>query len=119
MTNFRLVMAGDLNNYGVLFGGQLLRWVDEFAWIAATLDFPDCNFVTIGMDKVEFRKPAHTGDVLRFEAEQNRLGSTSVTYRVSVFRHKQGGDSSILIFTTHVTLVRVDQDGNKKKINGC
>ena len=110
MTNYRLVMPGDLNNYGALFGGQLLRWVDEDAWLAASLDFPGCRFVTIGMDNVEFRRSAKLGDILRFEVNRVKTGSTSATYAVEVFRQNDG-DSPM--FFTRVTLVRVGEHGEK------
>lgn len=29
MTSYKLVMPGDLNHYGFLFGGKMLMWVDE------------------------------------------------------------------------------------------
>ena len=50
MENHRLVLPEHLNHYGFLFGGHLLKWVDEFAYIAATIEYPGYNFVTIGMD---------------------------------------------------------------------
>ena len=56
MENHKLVLPGHLNHYGYLFGGHLLQWVDECSWIAATLDYPGCQLVTIAMDRVEFRK---------------------------------------------------------------
>ena len=28
MTSYKLVMPGDLNHYGFLFGGKMLMWVD-------------------------------------------------------------------------------------------
>ena len=40
METHRLVMPGDLNQYGFLFGGKMLSWVDEACWIAASLDYP-------------------------------------------------------------------------------
>ena len=40
MENRRLVLPEHLNHFGFLFGGQLLRWVDGTAWIAASLDYP-------------------------------------------------------------------------------
>ena len=112
MTNYRLVMPGDLNNYGALFGGQLLRWVDEDAWIAASLDFPGCRFVTIGMDRVEFRRSSRQGDILRFEALRVKTGTTSATYAVEVFQHHGDAPDSPM-FLTQVTLVRVDETGKK------
>ena len=33
MTSYKLVRPGDLNHYGFLFGGKMLMWVDEVAWM--------------------------------------------------------------------------------------
>ncbi|MEJ2525186.1 MAG: hypothetical protein P8Y73_06405 [Desulfuromonadales bacterium] len=33
-----------------------LQWVDEYAWLVASRDFPGCPLVTVGMDKISFRK---------------------------------------------------------------
>jgi acyl-CoA hydrolase len=83
MENYKLVLPEHLNHYGYLFGGHLLKWVDEVAWIAASLDYPGCNFVTIGMDKVEFRKSVKQGALLRLEVNRAREGNTSVQYTVN------------------------------------
>ena len=50
MKTHRLVLPEDLNQFGFLFGGRLLSWVDEASWIAASMDYPECQFVTIGME---------------------------------------------------------------------
>ena len=55
-----------LNHHGYLFGGTLLSWVDEFAWIFASLDFPGCSLVTVGMDQVSFKERVENGSILRF-----------------------------------------------------
>jgi len=115
MENHKLVMPEHLNQYGFLFGGYLLQWVDEYAWIAATLEFPGCNFVTIAMDKVEFRKSVRQGTILRFEVERVRKGTTSVEYGVTVFRGGAEIDKEA-IFSTGVTLVRVDEEGRKQRL---
>jgi len=113
MENHKLVLPEHLNQYGYLFGGNLLKWVDEYAWIAASLDYPGCNFVTIGLDKVEFRKSVKQGTILSFIAEKTKEGNTSVQYSVSVFRGNSEKGKKDLIFYTHVTFVRVDSEGNK------
>jgi len=46
MTSYKLVMPGDLNHYGFLFGGKMLMWVDEIAWMAVSGDYPGQHFVT-------------------------------------------------------------------------
>jgi len=117
MENHKLVLPGHLNQYGFLFGGDLLKWVDEYAWIAATLEYPDCNFVTIGMDRVEFKRSVKKGTILKFIVEKIKSGRTSVQYLVHVYRG-DNRDMGDLIFSTSVTFVRVDQDGRKIPLPG-
>jgi len=112
MENHKLVLPSNLNQYGYLFGGDLLKWVDEYAWIAATLEYPDCNFVTLGMDKVEFKKSVKKGTILKFIVEKTNIGNTSVQYLVHVYKGNNMAMND-LIFSTHVTFVRIDQNGLK------
>lgn len=111
METHRLVLPEDLNQYGHLFGGRLLSWVDEASWIAASLDFPDCRFVTIAMDEVVFRHGVETGTILTIQSEQARLGNTSATYEVKVFDGRSVEGAAI--FTTRVTFVNLDKSGQK------
>jgi acyl-CoA hydrolase len=113
MENHKLILPQHLNHYGFLFGGQLLKWVDENAWIAASLDYPGCNFVTVAMDHVEFRQSVREGTILRFEVKKTRTGRTSVHYRVEVYRANSSYGDTELIFITLVTFVRIDREGNK------
>ena len=117
MENHKLVLPEHLNHYGFLFGGNLLKWVDEYAYIAATIEYPGCNFVTIGMDRVEFRKSVRQGTILKFLVEKTGEGSTSVQYLVHVYRCTNL-EAKNFIFSTHVTLVRVDGQGKKIPLHG-
>lgn len=114
METHRLVLPEDLNQYGFLFGGRLLAWVDEACWIAATLDYPHCQFVTIGMDKVEFRHSVRQGTILGIRCTKLREGTTSVSYQVEVFDHRN--PQAPPIFSTGITYVSVDDAGRKRPI---
>jgi acyl-CoA hydrolase len=116
MENHNVVRTEHLNHKGSLFGGQLLRWVDECAYMAAKMQFPQYNLVTRAMAQVEFRKGIHNGTILRFESNLENVGTSSATYKVEVFAYppyEPGGD---LVFETRVTFVAVDDYGEKVKI---
>jgi len=113
MRNHKLVLPEHLNQYGFLFGGNLLKWVDEFSWIAASLDYPGSNFVTIGMDKVEFRRTVRQGSILSFDVNKVKEGNTSVQYGVEVSSNDLESGEEEVIFSTHVTFVRIDDQGRK------
>ena len=110
METHRLVLPGDLNQYGFLFGGRLLAWIDEASWIAASLAYPHCQLVTVAMDTVEFHHSVREGTILTILCQQTREGITSVTYAVAVFDRKTRVEP---IFSNSVTFVRVDAAGRK------
>ena len=116
MISYKLVMPDHMNQYGVLFGGNLLKWVDETAWMAVSLDYPGARFVTIGMDRVEFKKSVSGGSILRFEVVRQRVGRTSITYDARVFRRELHQSAEDVIFSTDITFVRVDESGEKMPV---
>jgi acyl-CoA hydrolase len=116
MINHKLVLPEHLNHYGYLFGGYLLHWVDEYAYITANLDFPGHRFVTIGLDNVVFRKSIRLGSVLKFDINRTRLGSTSASYNVKVFSDSIESGEEELVFDTNITFVNVDEEGKKQAI---
>jgi acyl-CoA hydrolase len=117
MENYKLVLRGDLNQNGYLFGGNLLKWVDEYAWIAASLEIPGSNFVTIAMDNVVFKKSITEGSILKFDIHLKKTGNTSVQYDVKVFCQKSCGEEMKSVFSTVVTFVNIDSNGNKIAIH--
>ncbi len=114
MQNYKLVLPENLNHYGYLLGGYLLQWVDEVAWIAATLDYPGRRFVTVGMDKVEFHESILEGTILRFDVNRTREGTTSASYLVEVAKEGRAQGSA---FSTTVTMVRVNAEGAKTPLS--
>ena len=116
MDHYKLVLPEHINHYGHLFGGNLLNWIDEFAYITASVEYPQNRFVTVALDNVEFRHGIELGEVLRFSVQRSALGKTSVTYRVSVFGTVKADDFNKILFSTTVTFVNVDPNGKKKAI---
>ena len=113
MENYKLVLPEHLNHYGFLFGGNLLKWVDETAWIAASQDFAGCNFVTIAMDTGNFRKSIRLGTILRMNAQRGKVGNTSVQYAITVFAEDIKTGTEEMVFSTNITFVRIDAEGRK------
>ena len=113
METFALVRPEHLNHQGYLFGGALLKWVDEFAWLVASRDFPGCTFVTVAMDDIVFREPVANGSILRFVILPQRQGHTSVGYGVEVWADAPGAGREHRVFSTRITFVRVDKEGKK------
>jgi len=110
MENYRLVRPEHLNHHGYLFGGVLLKWLDEFGWMAATLEYPGSTFVTVAMDEILFKKRIKNGTILRFIIEKEKEGNTSVTYNAKVFSQSNNYNEEE-VFTTKLTFVNISDHG--------
>jgi acyl-CoA hydrolase len=116
MDHHKLVLPEHINHYGFLFGGYLLQWMDEFAYITATVEYPGLRFVTVAMADVQFKRRIVTGEVLRFAVERVRAGTSSVQYRVRAHGIVKAPDPAEVLFETTITFVNVDGAGNKAAI---
>src|SRR5207302_6824870 len=81
-TKHFVVRPQDLNHAGTLFGGVMMAMADEMAFIAATLTFPGCTFVTKVFKEFNFVTGSVEGDIINIEAEVLKKGTTSVTVSV-------------------------------------
>ncbi len=113
METFSFVRPEHLNHHGFLFGGQLLKWMDEYAWLAAARDYPGTILVTRAMDNIQFNKRVSNGSILRFCIQPYKVGNTSVTYYIEVFAADQTSKNEYLVLSTHVTFVALNERGEK------
>ena len=113
MDTYTLVRPEYLNHYGYLFGGQLLKWVDEYTWMVASRDFPGHSLVTRAMDEIDFKTRVVSGSILRFRILPHVQGTTSMTYSVEVYADEPGLDAEKHVFSTRVTLACIDEKGDK------
>jgi acyl-CoA hydrolase len=122
MNHYKLVLPEYMNDQGILFGGYLLKWIDEFAYITANLDHPGHRFVTVAMDHVVFKHPIENGQILRFTVLETRRGRTSVQYRVEVYGEKFHEKSEKLreelLFETGITFVNISEKGEAQPMGG-
>ena len=78
-----LMMPHQVNNLGHVFGGELLSMVDRAAAVAA-MRHARCPTVTVSIDRVEFREPIYTGELVTCTARVNFVGRTSMEIGVLV-----------------------------------
>ena len=109
--NFRtrkLVKYEDLNARGTLFGGQLLKWIDEEAAIFCICQLGSRSIVTKAMSEVNFVASAKLGDIIEIGCELVNFGKTSITIACEV-RNKDTKQSIIRI--DKIVFVLVDENG--------
>lgn len=78
-----IVFPGATNHHGTLFGGAGLSAMDRVAFVAATRQ-GRVPFVTASCERVEFKKPAHVGEIVSFVATPIWAGRRSLTVEVEM-----------------------------------
>ena len=107
----KLIKPGDLNARGTLFGGQLLKWIDEEAAIFTICQLGDRNIVTKLMSEIDFVRTANVGDIIEIGMEVVKFGTTSITIKCDV-RNKNSKESIITI--EKIVFVVLDENGVPK-----
>jgi acyl-CoA thioesterase YciA len=107
----KLIKPGDLNARGTLFGGQLLKWIDEEAAIFTICQLGDRNIVTKLMSEIDFVRTANVGDIIEIGMEVVKFGTTSITIKCDV-RNKNTKESIITI--EKIVFVLLDENGAPK-----
>jgi acyl-CoA thioesterase YciA len=85
--NFRTrkwVKPQDLNPNGTLFGGSLLRWIDEEAAVYVIDQLGNTRVVTKYMSEINFVSSAREGDIIEMGITATHFGRTSITLRCEV-----------------------------------
>ncbi|SDC09754.1 acyl-CoA thioesterase [Paraburkholderia lycopersici] len=78
------VKPEDLNPNGTLFGGSLLRWIDEEAAIYAICQLDNQRVVTKFISEINFVSSARQGDIIELGMKATHFGRTSITLRAEV-----------------------------------
>ena len=83
-TTRKWVRPEDLNANGTLFGGSLLKWIDEEAAIYAILQLGNRRVVTKIISEINFLASAIEGDLIEMGLIATKFGHTSITMRAEV-----------------------------------
>jgi acyl-CoA hydrolase len=78
------VRPEDLNAHGTLFGGSLLRWIDDEAVVYATIQLGTKNVVTKFISEINFVSTAELGDIIEIGLVATAFGTTSITMHAEV-----------------------------------
>ncbi len=90
-----LICPAHINHYGRLFGGQLLKWIDELAGIVA-IRHCGGTVTTAAIDNLQFQAPAYTGDMIVLQGMVTYVGRTSMEVRVDTYREALDGKREMI-----------------------
>ena len=109
------VKPEDLNAHGTLFGGSLLRWIDEEAAIYAILRLGSQRVVTKYVSEVDFVSSAQLGDLVEMGLAATAVGRTSLTMRAEV---RNMITRAPILAIERVVFVHLDEHGRPAP-HGC
>lgn len=107
-----VMMPRDTNPLGTIFGGIILSSIDQAGSIEAR-KHSDQKFVTVAMHEVKFIAPVFVGDLVSFYTETIRIGTTSITVRVTVdARRGTAPHETVRVTQAEVVYVAIDAPGH-------
>lgn len=109
-----LICPAHINHYGRLFGGQLLKWIDELAGIVA-IRHCGGTVTTAAIDNLQFKAPAYTGDMIVLQGMVTYVGHTSMEVRVDTFREALDGKRE-MINRAYIDMVCINCKGEPTEV---
>ena len=115
VTLTKIVMPGQTNALGTLFGGVALALMDEAAAIVA-IRHARCSVVTAHMHSVDFRAPVHLGEAVVVIATLRAVGRSSMRLNVELFGEDLVKSERRLCTEAEIVMVAIGPDGRPKGV---
>ncbi|AZZ57732.1 acyl-CoA thioesterase [Riemerella anatipestifer] len=110
---FKVVFPDTTNHHNTMFGGTVMKMMDEVAFITATR-FSRKTIVTVSCDKIDFKKPIPADTLVELIGKVKSVGNTSLKVSVEVFIEEMYANTREKAVFGDFTLVAIDE--NKKPI---
>jgi len=105
------MMPKDANYLGTIFGGIILSNLD-LAGAVEAYQYSGQKIVTAAMHEVKFIAPVFVGDLVSFYPETIKVGTTSITVRVTVEAKRAAPPhSTVRVTQADVVYVAIDESG--------
>jgi len=103
----QIVMPGDTNGHGRLFGGRLVQWIDVVAGVVARRH-SGREVTTVSIDNLHFKAAAHANETIVLLGRVTHTGRTSIEVRVDTFAENLRGERN-KINKAYVVMVALDE----------
>ena len=104
-----IVQPADLNAGGRLFGGTLLKMIDELAAIVAMRHAGVKTVTTAAIDNLVFKSGAYVGDMIVLIGYITHTGRTSMEVRVDTYVERSDG-MRYPINRAYMVMVAIDEN---------
>ncbi|WIA38284.1 hypothetical protein OEZ86_001624 [Tetradesmus obliquus] len=104
------VLPQHANTLGITFGGQVMSWMEQCAYISASR-LRGTHLLTAGMDSVTFAASTKVGDILYITAQVSAIFGASLEVMISVFGETPADGNVFHCADAFATLVVTDLQG--------
>ena len=105
-----VMMPRDTNQYGTIFGGVILSYIDQAGFIEARRHGQH-RWVTVAIEAVKFTAPVFMGDVVSLLTCTESTGTSSVKVRIRVDAERYDTGESVTVTEAKLSMVSVDAGG--------
>lgn len=111
----RQFLPRNLNQLGAIFGGDILLWMDRMATYTAREFTANPHMVTIAMNRIYFRHPIYTTDLVEMSARVVYVRHSTLEVEIAVRLERISGES-VQSHTGYFTVLNQDRAGAKNPI---
>jgi len=106
-----MMLPTNANPFGHIHGGDIMKYIDDAAGVVA-MKHARTTVVTASIDRLDFHKPVHIGNLLILKASLNATGRTSMEIGVRVEAEDLIKGKVTHIASAYLTFVALD--GNNR-----
>lgn len=110
-----VVLPGDTNALGTIFGGKVMQWIDIAASVAG-MRHSGGSVVTASIDALTFVTPIHLGEIVILRSSVNFVGRTSMEIGVRVEAEDPRSGSHRYTTKAYLTFVAIDAAGHPRPV---
>jgi uncharacterized protein (TIGR00369 family) len=105
--------ATDANHFGNVHGGQVMKLVDEIAYVCAARYCAGVA-VTAAVDRIDFHEPVNVGELLHIAARIVYVGRTSMEVEITLHAEEVTTGQLRHTNTCHFTFVALESSKNPR-----
>ncbi|KDD72548.1 hypothetical protein H632_c3203p1 [Helicosporidium sp. ATCC 50920] len=107
----QLILPQHANSIGITFGGWVMRWMEQCAWIAASRVARGAYLLTASLDTLAFLSPTRVGDILYVEAQATAIFGSSAELLISVWAETPEEGGLFECGDAYATVVSINDQG--------
>lgn len=112
----KIIFPNSLNDHATLFGGEVLKWMDEVAYITA-IRFCRQEMVTVSADKIVFRKPVPAGCILELVGIVTHVSHATITVTIEIFAETFHNDHKEKVLEGKFRFAAIDDNHKLTRIS--